>query len=41
MAEHDPGDYQGLNELNSKLKDLTGQSDQLEEEWLAIGEELE
>ena len=41
MAEHDPGDYQGLNELNSKLKDLTGQSDQLEEEWLTIGEELE
>ena len=41
MAEHDPGDYQGLNELNSKLKDLTGQSDQLEEEWLNIGEELE
>ncbi|WP_416517672.1 ATP-binding cassette domain-containing protein [Bifidobacterium asteroides] len=41
MAEHDPGDYQGLNELNSKLKDLTGQSNQLEEEWLAIGEELE
>ena len=40
MAEHDPGDYQGLNELNSKLKDLTGQSDQLEEEWLTIGEEL-
>ena len=41
MAEHDPGDYQGLNELNSKLKDLTEQSDQLEEEWLTIGEELE
>lgn len=41
MAEHDPSDYQGLNELNSKLKDLTGQSDQLEEEWLTIGEELE
>ena len=41
MAEHDPGDYQGLNELNSKLKELTGQSDQLEEEWLTIGEELE
>ena len=41
MAEHNPGDYQGLNELNSKLKDLTGQSDQLEEEWLTIGEELE
>ena len=41
MAEHDPGDYQGLNELNSKLKDLTGQSDQLEEKWLTIGEELE
>lgn len=41
MAEHDPGDYQGLNELNSKLKDLTGQSDRLEEEWLTIGEELE
>ena len=41
MAEHDPGDYQGLNELNSKLKNLTGQSDQLEEEWLTIGEELE
>ncbi len=41
MAEHDPGDYQGLNELNSKLKDLTRQSDQLEEEWLTIGEELE
>ena len=41
MADHDPGDYQGLNELNSKLKDLTGQSDQLEEEWLTIGEELE
>ncbi|MBH9984260.1 ABC-F family ATP-binding cassette domain-containing protein [Bifidobacterium asteroides] len=41
MAEHDPGDYQGLSELNSKLKDLTGQSDQLEEEWLTIGEELE
>ena len=41
MAEHDPSDYQGLNELNSKLKDLTEQSDQLEEEWLTIGEELE
>ncbi|WP_445342302.1 ABC-F family ATP-binding cassette domain-containing protein [Bifidobacterium sp. ESL0827] len=41
MADHDPGDYQGLNELNSKLKDLTEQSDQLEEEWLTIGEELE
>ncbi|WP_390459257.1 ABC-F family ATP-binding cassette domain-containing protein [Bifidobacterium apicola] len=41
MAEHDASDYQGLNELNSKLKDLTGQSDQLEEEWLTIGEELE
>ena len=41
MAEHDPGDYQGLNELNSKLKELTRQSDQLEEEWLTIGEELE
>ena len=41
MAEHDPGDYQGLNVLNSKLKDLTEQSDQLEEEWLTIGEELE
>ena len=41
MAEHDPGDYQGLNELNSKFKDLTEQSDQLEEEWLTIGEELE
>ena len=41
MAEHDPSDYEGLNDLNAKLKDLSSQSDELEEEWLAIGEELE
>ncbi|WP_297316593.1 ABC-F family ATP-binding cassette domain-containing protein [uncultured Bifidobacterium sp.] len=41
MAGHDPSDYEGLNDLNAKLKDLTGQSDELEEEWLTIGEELE
>ncbi|MEK0307046.1 ABC-F family ATP-binding cassette domain-containing protein [Bifidobacterium favimelis] len=41
MAEHDPSDYEGLNKLNSRLKELEGQSADLEEEWLAIGEQLE
>lgn len=41
MAKHDPGDYQGLNDLNDHLKELSKQSDRLEEEWMTIGEELE
>lgn len=41
MAEHDPSDYTGLTELNEQIKNIQNQIDDLEEEWLNIGEALE
>lgn len=40
MADHDPSDYQGLDELNLQLQDLTSQQDDLELQWLSVSEAL-
>lgn len=41
MGEHDPGDYQGLAELNSQLQVLQGEAEEVELQWLDISEQLE
>ncbi|MBM6700242.1 ABC-F family ATP-binding cassette domain-containing protein [Bifidobacterium pullorum subsp. saeculare] len=41
MAAHDPADYEGLNQLNSQVQAIAGESDDLEAEWLELSEKLE
>lgn len=41
MADHDPSDYEGLNDLNTELTDLKKQASDLEEEWLSLQEFIE
>lgn len=41
MAEHDPSDYAGLGELNTKLQEINGQIEELELEWMELSEQLE
>lgn len=41
MGEHDPGDYQGLAELNSQLQALQSEAEEVELQWLDVSEQLE
>ncbi|OZG60981.1 ABC transporter ATP-binding protein [Bifidobacterium lemurum] len=41
MAEHDPSDYAGLNELNQQLQAIAEESETLEMEWMELSEQLE
>ncbi|MDF7664353.1 ABC-F family ATP-binding cassette domain-containing protein [Bifidobacterium sp. ESL0763] len=41
MAEHDPADYVGLNELNGKLSANADEKDALEAEWMDLSEQVE
>ncbi|MDK6861891.1 ABC-F family ATP-binding cassette domain-containing protein [Gardnerella vaginalis] len=40
MASHDPSDFVGLQELNEKLQANQSESSALEEEWLALSEQI-
>ena len=40
MANHDPSDFIGLQELNEKLQANQSESSALEEEWLALSEQI-
>ena len=40
MANHDPSDFVGLQELNEKLQANQSESSALEEEWLALSEQI-
>ncbi|NEG55065.1 ATP-binding cassette domain-containing protein [Bifidobacterium sp. SMA15] len=40
MAAHDPSDYEGLNELNGRLKAVADESDELTMEWMDLSEQL-
>lgn len=41
MAEHDPSDYAGLNEMNVRLQAITEEAEPLELEWMELSEQLE
>lgn len=40
MASHNPSDFVGLQELNEKLQANQSESSALEEEWLALSEQI-
>ncbi|WP_084038402.1 ABC-F family ATP-binding cassette domain-containing protein [Demequina sp. NBRC 110053] len=40
MATHDAGDYEGLAQLNDRLRELAAEISELEERWLELGERL-
>ncbi|MFW0894410.1 ABC-F family ATP-binding cassette domain-containing protein [Gardnerella sp. Marseille-Q9181] len=40
MANHDPSDFVGLQELNEKLQANQSESSALEEEWLVLSEQI-
>lgn len=40
LAEHDQGDYEGLQRLTGELRDLETEIADLEEKWLALSESL-
>ena len=41
MAEHDPSDYAGLNEMNVRLQAIAEEAEPLELEWMELSEQLE
>ena len=41
MAEHDPSDYAGLNEMNVRLQAIAEETEPLELEWMELSEQLE
>lgn len=41
MAAHDPSDYAGLNEMNTRLQAIAEESEPLELEWMELSEQLE
>lgn len=41
MAEHDPSDYAGLNEMNVRLQAIAEEAEPLELEWMGLSEQLE
>ena len=41
MAEHDPSDYAGLNEMNVRLQAIAEEAELLELEWMELSEQLE
>ena len=41
MAEHDPSDYAGLNEMNVRLQTIAEETEPLELEWMELSEQLE
>ena len=41
LAAHDPVDYQGLMDLQEKVRDARAEAERLEEEWLELSERLE
>ncbi len=41
MFMHDQSDYAGLAKLNEKLKELHAETEELEEKWLELGEQLQ
>lgn len=40
LAEHDQGDYEGLQRLTGELRELEAEVEQLEEKWLELTEQL-
>jgi ABC-type multidrug transport system ATPase subunit len=40
MAAHDQGDFDGLQKLNTQLRELQDEADSLEERWLELGEQI-
>ena len=41
MAAHDPSDYAGLNEMNTRLQAIAEETEPLEFEWMELSEQLE
>lgn len=41
MAEHDPSDYAGLNEMNVRLQAIAEEAEPFELEWMELSEQLE
>ncbi|MBW3082755.1 ABC-F family ATP-binding cassette domain-containing protein [Bifidobacterium phasiani] len=41
MAAHDPSDYAGLNEMNTRLQAIAEETEPLELEWMELSEQLE
>ncbi|WP_255283699.1 hypothetical protein [Saccharomonospora azurea] len=40
MAEHDPSDYEGLQQHTDRLRGLEAEVEELEESWLELSEQL-
>ncbi|MGX9672959.1 ABC-F family ATP-binding cassette domain-containing protein [Mycobacterium sp. HM-7] len=41
LAEHDQGDYEGLQRLTASLRELEGEVTELEERWMELSEEVQ
>ena len=41
LAEHDQGDYEGLQRLTGSLRELEGEVTELEERWMELSEEVQ
>ena len=40
LAEHDQGDYEGLQRLTGSLRELEGEVTELEDRWMELSEDV-